>query len=157
MSRHLSNRRGDAVVNLVVALVVVFVLALAFGYAAGWIKVYSTQDNSTVEFETKEMKDAAQRTADQAGRGLNKLGEETEKTFRDAGKAIHDATDDDDTSGPRDSEAVPMPLPPVVPQPILPTPILPTTPDPTPAQPAPTDIAPGPPVAPEIIPDSPRR
>ncbi len=158
MSRPRTNRCGDVVVNVVVALVIVFMLAMVAGYALGWIKFSSDPNKSTVEFETREMQDAAKRAGDQAGRNLNNLGERTGEALRETGKVIHEATNDgspNETSQPA----------PIIPPPILLDPVLPNTPiDPTPVppatepvQPATTDIAPGPPVAPEVIPDLPRR
>jgi len=158
MSRQRTIRRGDAVVNLVVALVVVFVLVMVGGYAMGWIKFYSHPDKATVEFETREMQDAAKRAADDANRGLNKIGEGTKEVIRDADKAIHNATDDDT---PNDSDVKPLPpvLPPtILPDPILPIPVVPPATEPVPSvPPAVTNNTAGPPVAPEVIPDIPRR
>jgi hypothetical protein len=137
MTSHKYHRRGgDAVVNFVVMLVVLITIALVAGYAAGWIRFQSNPDNATIEFKTREMQQAGQQAADEAGRGLQKIGENTQRALHNAEERIHEATAPDH----RDTTPAPIPIEPT---------------EPIPPQPNSTQA--GPPAAPEVIPDIPRR
>jgi len=135
------HRRGDAVVNFVVVLVVLITIALIAGYAAGWIRVQSYPDKATIEFETRDIQQAGQQAAEEAGRGLKKIGENTQRALHNADEKLREATSGDRLITPDHLDTTPAPVP------VAPV-------EPVPPQPA---TAAGPPVAPEVIPDIPRR
>lgn len=134
-----SERRGDTLVNLVVVVVVLVLITAVAGFAAGWIRFHSGPDKATIEFETGQMKAAGDQAAEETGRGLRKLEENTERALHNAAHSIHDATAPE--TNPTPPTLVPVPVAPVEPVP----------PKPSIQNPA------GPPVAPEVIPDIPRR
>ena len=136
------HRRGDAVVNFVVILVVLITIGLIASYAAGWVRIQSNPDRATIEFETREMKRAGEQAAEEAGRGLKKIGENTERALHNADEKLREATSGDRPVTPDHRDPAPVVVVPVEPV------------KPIPPQPSTTS---GPPVAPEVIPDIPRR
>ncbi len=118
--------RGNVLVNVVIALVLLLIMAIIGGYAVGWIKFTSQSDKATIEIETGQIQDATNNAANQASEELNQLQKRAGEVLNDAGNAIPAGEADDDIT-PVDPPSTPIPV----------------------GEPAPNDVSPtGPPVAP---------
>jgi hypothetical protein len=75
---------------ILAVLVLVFV---AIGLAQGWINFTKVEDKTTIEIETNELEQAAERAKEGTKKLLNETGEALEKAGRELDESINDPSD----------------------------------------------------------------
>ena len=106
------QRRGASVLSVLATLFLILCLLIAgfavVGYAAGWVKFQhdETQEKTTIELETGEVKRATEEAVDQGRKMLNETGEQIQEiTDTDDEAEIAPAADPDASNLDADAEA----------------------------------------------------
>lgn len=84
------RRRGKGLTLFLVLLVAVSAVT---AYSAGWLKMDSTSDQTTIEVETGEIKDAASEAAAEAEKLVRKTGDGLEEAGQVVTEEVEKMTD----------------------------------------------------------------